>query len=126
MGEMFSFEKLLVWQKSMKFANNIVEVAENLNSPKQHYRLVEQIEACSVSVPQNIAEGSGCWSVKEYIHFLYIARGSLYECITLITLFQQRKWISAETENNLKTQALEIAKMLNALIGSLKQSTPAS
>jgi four helix bundle protein len=121
MDAKFSFENLLVWQKSMEFANNVIDVTEKLNSAKQHYRLSEQIEACSLSVAQNIAEGNGRWSIKEYIHFLYIARGSLYECVTLISLFQQRSWISTEIESGLKAQAIEIAKMLNALITNLKQ-----
>lgn len=111
----FDFKKLIVWQKSMALAELILEICESV---KGHYRLVEQLESCSASVPQNITEGKGRHSIKEYIHFLYISRGSLYECITLLNLFQRKGIISAERLNHIENQAGEILKMLNALISS--------
>jgi len=70
----------------------------------------------------NIAEGKGRYSRKEFIQFLYIARGSLYETITLLTIFHKNQWIKAEEFEKLKNFAYEIGKMLASLISSIKNS----
>jgi four helix bundle protein len=80
--------------------------------------LIEQVESSSASISQNIAEGKGRNSKKEFEHYLYIARGSLYETVTLLNLFYKRNWIEPEKLNELENEALEIAKMLKGLINS--------
>ncbi|MCG8579891.1 MAG: four helix bundle protein [Bacteroidales bacterium] len=114
----FSFKKLLVWQKSMDFAEKCLSVTDGI---KGHYRLCEQAEAASASVPQNIAEGNGRVSTKEYIHFLYISRGSLYETITLLNLFERKGLLDKAMLTELESQGLEIVKMLNSLITKQRQ-----
>jgi len=74
----FGCKELFVWQKSINFSVKILDLVEKLNSGSKHFRLIEKIEARSVSIPSNIAEGKGKESKKEYIRFLYISRGSLY------------------------------------------------
>lgn len=100
----FGFKDLRVWQKSILFADEILKIVESLNSNSMHYRLIEQIESARVSIPSNIAEGKGRESKKEYIRFLYIARGSLYETISLLNVFSRMSWISEEQLKNLETQ----------------------
>ncbi len=114
-----AYKELTVWQKSMLFANAVISVTENLDTDRKHYRLVEQLEAAATSVPMNIAEGKGRYSHKEFIHFLHIARGSLFETMTLIELFEMRNWVKPETTQSIYTQADEIGKMINGLIRSL-------
>jgi four helix bundle protein len=118
-----AYRDLLVWQKSMDFANSVIDLTEELETNRKHYRLVEQIEAASTSVPMNIAEGKGRFSRKEFKHFLFIARGSLYETMTLLDIFKMRAWIQSETFDALEQQANEIAKMINGLIRSLGESS---
>lgn len=72
----------------------------------------------------NIAEGKGRYSKKEFVQFLFIARGSLYETITLLEIFHRQKWIESITFGKLKAEATEIAKMLNSLINSIKSPKP--
>ncbi len=67
----------------------------------------------------NIAEGKGRYSRKEFSHFLMIARGSLYETLTLLELFKFCSWISVEDYNKLEDQVNEIAIKLNSLNKSL-------
>jgi len=107
---------LIVWQKSMEFANQVIDLAENLETSRKHYRIIEQLESSATSVPMNIAEGKGRNSQKEFIHFLYIARGSLYETLTLLEIFQMRNWIKKDHFGQLETQANELAKMINGLV----------
>ncbi len=111
--ENYSFKKLIVWQKAMDFAEICLGIT---NSMKNHFRLIEQLESASASIAQNIAEGNGRVSTKEYIHFLYIARGSLYESITILNLFYRKIYITNAQLSDLENLGMEISKMLNSLI----------
>ena len=117
-----SYKDLVVWQKSMAFANDIVELIDHLETDRKHYRLIEQLEAAATSVPMNIAEGKGRESKKEYVHFLYISRGSLYETLTLLEIFHMRHWIKPEKFLDLEQKSNEIAKMLKSLINAISRS----
>ena len=117
---MFAFEDLLVWQKSIDFAEVVIKTIDQFEAPRKHYRIIEQLEAASISVSSNIAEGKGRFSKKEFIHYLYIARGSLFETISLLILICRLQWIERKTLNELKSIGEEITKMLNSLIKSIK------
>lgn len=118
----FNFKELVVWQKSINFADEVLELTEMLNDNRRHYRLIEQIESSSTSISMNIAEGKGRYSKKEFIQYLYIARGTLYETVTLLNIFRNRKWITDSKLNGLENSAIEIAKMINSLINSIRKS----
>ena len=110
-----TYKNLIVWKKSLEFANAIIDLTEKLDSTRKHFRLIEKLEAASTSVPMNIAEGKGRSSQKEFSHFLMIARGSLYETMTLMEIFKMRNWIKEEDYKIIDNQAIEIAKMLTTL-----------
>ena len=116
----FSFQDLNVWKKAIGFAESVIRTIDTLETPRKHFRLLEQLEAASTSVPMNIAEGKGRQTTKDYIHFLYIARGSLFEVVTLLVILRDLDWIKEEKLKNLETEAEEITKMLNALIKSMR------
>ena len=90
----FGYEDLDVWNKAVDFAVQVVKTVEDIATNRKHYRLLEQIEACSTSVSMNLAEGKGRYSKKEFIQYCYIARGSLYETMTLLEVFKRIEWIS--------------------------------
>ena len=119
-GNLFSFQDLQVWQKTIYYAEKVIRLIDLLKAPRKHFRLLEQMEAAATSIPMNIAEGKGRFSQKEFIHFLYIARGSLFEVITLLIIFRNLKWITEEKYKEMEQDGEEITKMLNALIKSLK------
>ena len=118
----FGFEDLKVWQKAVEFANKIIKLSEELKTNRRHYRLIEQLESSATSIPMNIAEGKGRYSKKEFIQFLYIARGSLYETLTLLIIFYKNNWISEKQLDEIKNFAEEISKMLSGLLSSIKNS----
>jgi len=118
--EKSSYKKLIVWQKSMVFANEVISLTEQLDTFRKHYRLVEQLESSATSVPMNIAEGKGRSSQKEFSYFLTVARGSLYETMTLLEIFKMRNWISEENFTKIENLSLEIAKILNTLKNNIK------
>jgi four helix bundle protein len=117
---MFAFEDLLVWQKAIDFAEAVIKTIDDFEAPRKHYRIIEQLEASTISVSSNIAEGKGRYSKKEFIHYLYISRGSLFETISLLILIRRLAWIGEEKLLELKLLGEEIAKMLNSLIKSVK------
>ena len=118
----FSFEDLEVWRKAVEFAKGVIELAESVETDRKHFRLIEQLEASSTSIALNIAEGKGRYSKKEFVQFLYIARGSLYETITFLIIFHKNNWISDNQLDETKAFGEEIGKMLSGMITSIKNS----
>lgn len=119
--DIFDFEDLKVWQKSVNYVDRMFKILDHLNSPRKHYRLTEQIEAASTSISANIAEGKGRHSDKEYLRFLYYSRGSLYETVTFLEVLKKRKCISDQDYISIRHDAIEIGKMLNGLIRSVRK-----
>ncbi|MEG1589860.1 hypothetical protein AB670_02990 [Chryseobacterium sp. MOF25P] len=116
---MANFKELLVWQKSINFVTEIYEVTNNF--PKDEmYGLTSQIRRASISIPSNIAEGNSRRSVADYLQFLKIARGSCAEVETQLIIAQNLKFLSEEHYLKLNQDIIEISKMLNGLINSLK------
>lgn len=119
--EKFGYEKLEVWQEAIDWACKVISIVDQLGSPRSHYRLVEQLEAATSSVAMNIAEGKGRFSNKEFVHYLYIARGSLFETTTLLEIFRRLRWLEEVDLQEIREHAVRIGKMLNSLINSIKK-----
>ena len=115
----FAFEELKVYQKALDFAVAVIEILDEIDAPRKHYRLIEQLEASCTSVASNISEGKGRYSKKEFKHYLYIARGSLYETVTRLQIFRRLNWLKDDNYKELYKGAEEINKMLSGLINSL-------
>ena len=118
----FGYEDLEVWRRAVDLAVKVVDTVENISTNGKHYRLLEQIEASSTSVSMNLAEGKGRFSQKEFVQYCYIARGSLYETMTLLEIFKRKDWISAEKFSSLKSEGIEIASMIKGLINAIRKS----
>ena len=114
----FPFEKLEVWQLSVDLADHVLGLLGRIPS-NRHIRLVSQMEAAAVSVSQNIAEGKGRQYKKEFIQFLHIAQGSLYEVVTLIEVFRRNNLFNEEESLQIREQCETIDRKLNGLINSL-------
>jgi four helix bundle protein len=117
-----AYKDLQVWQKSIAFATEVIRIIDELETDRKHYRLIEQLEAAVTSVSMNIAEGKGRESKKEFVRFLYIARGSVYETLTLLEIFQRQGWLSQEKYAELEKSAIEIIRMLKGLINAVAKS----
>jgi len=109
----FKFEELRVYQKAISFSNFIYEITKSWPSTYR-FNLTDQIIRAALSIPLNIAEGSGRTS-KDFQHFLSISRGSCYECIALITIAYQQKLITEEQYKELRETIDFIARMLSSL-----------
>jgi len=116
----FPFEKLEVWNLSVDFADYVLEVLTTFPENK-YFRLIGQMEAAVASVAQNIAEGKGRQYNKEFVQYLYIAEGSLFEVLTLSELFRRRKLFTDKEATNIREQAIVIDRKIRGLIKSLKK-----
>ncbi len=116
---MHSYQKLIVWQKSVLF---VTEIYENTKSfPKEEaFSLTNQIRRCVISIASNIAEGYQRQSRKEFVQFLYISYGGCAELYTQLVLARNLKYISEQQFITLSQQLSEIEKMLNVLTRKLK------
>jgi four helix bundle protein len=113
-----SYHDLEVWKKSMELVTDIYKVTQTFLK-EELYGLTNQLRRASVSVPANIAEGWGRGTTREYIQFLRIARGSLLELETLMTISHNLGYVTQDQESIFQ-KIQEINKMTNALINSLK------
>jgi four helix bundle protein len=117
----FPFEKLDVYQMAVDLADYVLGLLGRIPLNK-HFRLVSQMEGAVVSVSQNIAEGKGRQYKKEFIQYLSISQGSLYETITLNEVFRRRKLFSEEDSLEVRTRGQQIDRKLNGLMNSLRGS----
>ena len=118
----FPFEKLEVWNLSVDFADYVLEILTTFPENK-YFRLIGQMEAAVAGVAQNIAEGKGRQYNKEFVQYLYIAEGSLFEVLTLSELFRRRKLFTDKEATNIREQAIVIDRKIRGLVKSLKQRT---
>ena len=116
---LFPFEKLDVWKMALDLAEKVLAILGELPQNK-HVRLINQMEAAVTSPAQNIAEGKGRQYKKEFIQFLHIAQGSVYEVVTLNEIFRRRKLFREEESSEVRTCCEQIDRKLNGLINSLK------
>ena len=114
---MFSFQKLQVWQKSLKLYEEINKLIKNQNM-KGDYDLKDQIKRSSLSISTNIAEGVGREKTKEKKQFMNIAKGSLYETVSLLIILKNNGYCSERTFNEMFLLCEEISKMLYTIIKS--------
>lgn len=117
----FTFFDLRVYQEAKQLVKDIYSLLEKF--PKfEVYALGDQLRRAVVSVPSNIAEGSGRSSVKEKVHFLEIAYGSLTETLCQLDIAHDLGYISDDEFSNEKERIGIIGKQLSGLRASfLKQ-----
>ncbi len=108
-----NFKKLIVWQKAMDLVDEVYALQRGF--PKSEiFGLGDQLRRAVVSIPSNIAEGNGRTSPKELVHFLSIARGSVYEVVTQLIVAKRQGFISDIA--TVESHANEIARILSAMI----------
>jgi len=115
---MHNFEKLIFWQKSIELAKQIYFCWENISSDEK-FGLISQMKRSAVSIPSNIAEGSGRNSNKEFNHFLAVALGSAFELQTQLILTKELQLLEPGLCNELLSDLVEIQKMIYAFKNKL-------
>ena len=107
---MHNFRNMQIWKDAMDLAQDIYEITENLPK-KETYGIISQMTRAAVSVPSNIAEGSGRTD-KDFSHFLSIAIGSLFELNTQIMLSERIGYIDNNQSVRLQTKVDKLQMMI--------------
>ena len=110
----FSFIDLRVYKESKELVKSVYQILEKF--PKyETYALGDQLRRSVTSVPSNIAEGSGRFSIKEKIHFIEIAYGSLTEALCQLDIAHDLEYITDEEFNDVKERIEVIGKQLSGM-----------
>tara|TARA_R110000868_G_C10426759_1_gene723891 strand:- start:117 stop:464 length:348 start_codon:yes stop_codon:yes gene_type:complete len=112
------YKDLDIWVQARVLVKTVYVLTKFFPKDEQ-FSLTSQVRRCVISVPSNIAEGCGRQSNKETIHFLHIARGSLYELETQLILAGDLNYIS-DIDNVLK-EIERVKKLLNGFINYHKK-----
>lgn len=114
-----SFTDLIAWQKTHQFVLKIYQIVSFF--PKEElYGLSSQLKRAVISISSNIAEGFSRKTNKDKVQFYYIALGSLTEVQNLLLIGRDLKLINKEDFEELASFSIEISKLINSLIKSLK------
>jgi four helix bundle protein len=115
-----TFRKLNVWNEAMELVEEVYNKLLPMLPSMERFSLSSQSSRAVISIPANISEGSGRYSKKEFKQFLYNARGSLYELMTLLDIMARLKYISSDLQLRIENKLDRISGLLNGLINSLK------
>ena len=116
--ERFDFENLKVYQKALDYVDFVYEITRGF--PKEEvFSLTDQHKRASTSICLNIAEGSG-GSKSEFNKFLKIARRSVRECVAITEISYRQKFLDDRIKQRSRSLCLELSKMINGLMKSLK------
>jgi four helix bundle protein len=114
-----SYKDLKVWQKGIELVPRVYKILRSF--PKEErFAMVDQMRRSVVSVPSNIAEGQARQHRKEFLQSLYIARGSLAELDTLITVAEHLGYVNSKAKAVLDKEMIELRRMLQGLINTLQ------
>jgi four helix bundle protein len=112
---MKSFRDLRVWREAIELVELIYRVSETFPK-REHFGLAAQVRKCAVSIPSNVAEGQGRRSSREWLQFLMIARGSLYEMETQIEIARRLGYIDVSAFDEASRDTARVARDLGGLI----------
>lgn len=116
------FEDLNVWETARELVRLIYTFTRKKNFLRD-YSLVDQIRRSSISIMSNIAEGFERGSNKEFVQFLYVAKGSCGEVRSQIYVALDQQYISEDEFAKAKEECLKISGMVSNFIRYLKSSS---
>ncbi len=115
----FRFQDLRIWQLAIEIADELFDIADALDKRGLH-RFAEQLRGAGMSMSNNIAEGSGSSSRKEFKQFLNVARRSTFENANVLILLQRRDLITKESMERLLNKLDSLCRQITSFQGSLK------
>ena len=115
-----TYRDFLVWQKAVDAAGLIYRITKDFPQTEL-YGLTAQLRRCAVSVPSNIAEGFGRRGQAEFLRFLLISRGSIFELETQILVALNVGIMQKCAYRELAAACDEVERMLESLIRSVRQ-----
>jgi four helix bundle protein len=115
---MQDFRKLKVWRTSHDLTRAIYEATKAFPSTEK-YALTDQLRRAAVSIPANIAEGSGRGSRQDFARFMHMAMGSASEVEYLLLLSRGLTYLNPDSHSVLEQKTTEVKRMLTAFLRAL-------
>jgi four helix bundle protein len=121
-SEINSYRDLDVWKQSRQLVKSVYQLSRSFPKEEQ-FGLTNQLRRAAISVPSNIAEGSGRNHSKDSIQFFFIARGSLYEIETQLIISFDLEYISDSHLKEVLEQVTRCKKLINGFINYFQKQT---
>ena len=118
---MFNFEKLDVWQKAIAFADLVYNQTRHFPA-EERFGLTNQLRRAAISISSNIAEGSSRSSKNDFVRFIEIATGSVFEVASQAFVAQRQQFLNEHHFGELYAAAEEFSRMLSGLRKSLRST----
>jgi four helix bundle protein len=115
----FRFQDLKIWQLAIQIADDLFDLADDLEHRKL-FRFAEQVRGAAMSMSNNIAEGSGSSSNKEFKQFLNVARRSTFENANILILLHKRSLVTDESLDEFLDRLDHLCRQITKFQGSLK------
>jgi len=115
----FRFQDLRIWQLAIQIADELFDIADDLEE-KRLYRFADQLKGSGMSMSNNIAEGSGSSSRKEFKQFLNMARRSTFENANILILLELRDLITKESLDKHLSQLDSLCRQITSFQKYLK------
>ncbi len=116
----FRFEDLEIWKGANEASDLLFDYADKAEG-KKCFKFADQLRAAAMSISNNIAEGSGSFSDKEFANFLNISRRSVFECANIVNIFLRRKLINQEEKKIIFPKLIPLSKKITNFRKKLKQ-----
>jgi four helix bundle protein len=114
----FRFEKLEIWQEAIEISDVLFDYCDKADALK-FYKFAEQLRAAAMSISNNIVEGSGSFSDKDFANFLNISRRSIFECANILHIFERRKIITSSEKTTIYPKLVLLSKKITNFRKSL-------
>ena len=108
---LFRFETLDIWKMAIDINDELFDVADDLEKRKL-FRFAEQLRSAGMSISNNISEGSGSYSEKDFANFLKFSRRSVYECANVMVIIEKRKCITEKYKIEMMEKLAHLSKMI--------------
>jgi four helix bundle protein len=115
----FRFQDLEIWKLALQISMKLFDIADKLEI-KHLYRFAEQLRGSGLGMTNNISEGSGSNSKKDFINFLNFARRSVFENANITIILFKRNLITEKQQNELLNELELLSKKIISFQRSLK------
>ncbi len=115
----FRFQDLRIWQLAIQIADELFDIADSLEE-KRLYRFADQLRGAGMSMSNNIAEGSGSSSKREFIQFLNMARRSTFENANILIILERRKLITEGLLDSLLNRLDSLCRQITSFQSTIK------
>lgn len=107
----FRFEDFDIWKHAAEVSDQLFVIADKLAEMRK-FRFSEQLNGAALSITNNIAEGSGSFSDKDFANFLNISRRSVFECANIVAMLNRSGIIDVEQKNDLFDHLDHVSSMI--------------